>query len=379
LRLLSGLLCPFSAALLVSPAGLQGQVLHYQEPSAAAFVRSSAVRYGTVDTTALLLDVYRPAGVSAIRPTLVFYTYGAQRGNPVYTDWARIVAAKGVIAILADLRTDAPAQDFSTLLAFLEMHGAEHGIDTAAIAVFGASSNAENLLPIAQDPSERRIKGLVMYYGSNDAVTTLRRDLPMLLVRTGLDRPFVNAGIDSLAARALRQNVPLAVINLPSGHHGFEYTDDNAISRDVVDQTVAFVQRVTGSAYRAALANGVTRSTAAAQIYAGDFGAAAATYAELVRRSPDDARLRLAYGVALLENRQYALACSEFDKLRGRGLGPRDLGLPAARACLQKGDPEASLAWLQSIPKQFLPARVADEAVFAPLRERAEFRALFQR
>jgi hypothetical protein len=44
---------------------------------------------------------------------------------------------------------------------------------------------------------------------------------------------------------------------------------------------------------------------------------------------------------------------------------------------LQKGDPSLALAWLSSIPKPFLPARVKDDPVFAPLRERPEFKALF--
>jgi hypothetical protein len=46
---------------------------------------------------------------------------------------------------------------------------------------------------------------------------------------------------------------------------------------------------------------------------------------------------------------------------------------------LQKGDANLALAWLTSIPKQFLPARVKDEPVFASLRDRPEFKALFEK
>jgi Flp pilus assembly protein TadD len=102
-------------------------------------------------------------------------------------------------------------------------------------------------------------------------------------------------------------------------------------------------------------------------------------YAELVRARPDDATLRLAYGEALLGNRQYAEACSALERLKGKGLGPRDLGLPAARACMLMGDGDAALAWLRTIPKQFIPPAVATEETFAPLQNRPEFRALFQR
>ena len=36
------------------------------------------------------------------------------------------------------------------------------------------------------------------------------------------------------------------------------------------------------------------------------------------------------------------------------------------RACMQKGDADAAIAWLKSIPTRFLPLQVQDEAVFAP-------------
>jgi len=75
----------------------------------------------------------------------------------------------------------------------------------------------------------------------------------------------------------------------------------------------------------------------------------------MVAARPDDARLRLSYGEALLGSGQAAAACSEFDTLRDRGLGYRDLGRPAARACMQKGDPDEAITWLRSIPPRYLP------------------------
>jgi hypothetical protein len=101
-------------------------------------------------------------------------------------------------------------------------------------------------------------------------------------------------------------------------------------------------------------------------------------YAGLVASRTDDSTLRLAYGEALLGDGQYAAACDELEKLKGKGLGPRDLGLPAARACMQKGDPEAAIAWLRTIPQRFLPRDIEKDPVFAPLHGRPDFKALFQ-
>jgi predicted Zn-dependent protease len=142
----------------------------------------------------------------------------------------------------------------------------------------------------------------------------------------------------------------------------------------VIDETLEFVKRASSAAYQSAL-----RATAAGYVQTGKFHEAAAAYASMVTARPDDVRLRLAYGEALLGDGQAAAACSEFDKLGDKGLGYRDLGLPAARACLQKGYPDAAIRWLKSIPPQFLPPSVAEEPAFAALRNRKDSRALFKR
>ncbi|HVH56799.1 MAG TPA: hypothetical protein VM791_11115 [Vicinamibacterales bacterium] len=94
--------------------------------------------------------------------------------------------------------------------------------------------------------------------------------------------------------------------------------------------------------------------------------------------APENHTLRLAYGEALLGDKQFGAACDELEKLKGKGLGYRDLGIPAARACMQKGDTNAAIAWLQSIPVRFRPMELFDDPIFAPIKDRAEFKALFE-
>ena len=193
-----------------------------------------------------------------------------------------------------------------------------------------------------------------MYYGSAP-VTQFRLDLPVLYVRAGLDRPPVNESIASLAAVAIAQNAPLTLLNYAGGHHGFEQADDTDATRRVIDETLAFVTRSLSPQYQASLHASLSEATAAGFVQTKKFKEAAAEYGRMVASRPDDARLRLAYGEALLGDGQAGTACAEFEKLRDKGLGYRDLGLPAARACLQKGDPAAAVGWLNTIPPQFLP------------------------
>jgi predicted Zn-dependent protease len=154
--------------------------------------------------------------------------------------------------------------------------------------------------------------------------------------------------------------------------------DDEDATRDVVDSTIDFVKRMTMPAYQVSLRRGLPESTAAAHVSSGNFAAAAAAYGDLVKGKPDDVRLRLSYGEALLGASQFDAACTELEKLKGKGLGPRDLGVPAARACMQKGDAEAAIAWLKSIPQRYLPRALEKDPIFAPIQNRPEFKALFQ-
>ena len=217
---------------------------------------------------------------------------------------------------------------------------------------------------------------MVLYYGSAD-VKTFRGDLPTLFVRAGLDRPPVNRAMTELITLAQTQNVPVSVVNYPGGHHAFEMLDDEAATREVIDTTLDFVVRSTSPAYQASIRRGLPEATAAAHVAAGEFAAASTVYADLVKARADDPRLRLSYGEALLGASQFAAACSVFDQLKGKGLGPRDLGLPAARACLQKGDADAAIGWLARSRRAYRPRDVETDPVFAPLRDRADFKALF--
>jgi hypothetical protein len=352
----------------------------YPPPPVGSLQISRDIQYGATGDVRLLMDVYRPAGTPTAAPALIFFNTatGADRKNAFYAGWAQTAADKGLVGIVPDLRSGMQAEDFHALVRHLTARAADYGIDREALAVYAGSGNVFTAFPIVEGASETAIKAAVMYYGIAD-VGEFRRDLPVLYVRAGLDRPPVNRRIGELAALAITQNAPVTLLNHPSGHHAFEMVDGDAATRDVIERTLDFVKRATSSAYQSAMRQGLAEAEAAGSVLTGNYAQAASQYAHLVTLHPDDARLRLAYGEALLGNRQFETACREFDKLRDKGLGYRDLGLPAARACMQHGDADAAIAWLRSIPQRFLPADVRTDPVFAPLQGRPDFAALFQR
>lgn len=365
-------------SLIPSSGRAQGQKFAFPAPVKGITV-SKDIPYGTSGATTLRMDVYRPPAATGKRhPVLVFFNWatGPERSHPFYAAWARTAASRGLVAILPDLRDGSERADCQLLVRHLVQHASELGVDGEAIALYAGSGNVYTAFPMVEDPKQTAIKAAVMYYGAAP-ITEFRRDLPVLYVRAGLDRPSVNQDITTLAGLAVSQNAPLTLVNNPSEHHAFEMIDDTDASRDVIELTMDFVKRETAPGFLATIRQAVPEATAAGYVLTGNFKAAASIFSELVNSRPDDTRLRLAYGEALLGDAQFAAACAEFEKLKGKGLGPRDLGLPAARACMLKGDADAAVAWLQSIPSRFLPPEVANEPAFARLQKRADFRALF--
>ena len=349
------------------------------QPTSTHVSVTKDVQFGRADTVTLRMDVYRPADTRGRGlPTLVFFNraFGADRSQPFYAAWARAAASRGIVAILPDVRGGTEAADVQALLTHLLARGADVGVDRDAIAVFAGSGNVSAALPFVEDPKQTAIKAAVMYYGTAP-ITEFRRDLPVLYVRAGLDRPAVNQDITRLASLAVSQNAPLTLLNHPSGYHAFEMYNDDDATRDVMEQTISFVKRATAPSVQAVIRRGIPEATAAGHVQLQAYDKAAPIYADLVAARPNDSRLRLSYGEALLGAAQYAQACAEFEKLKGKGLGPRDLGLPAARACMQKGDADAAIAWLKTIPPRFLPSQIQTDAVFAPLQNRDDFKALF--
>ena len=348
----------------------------YPAPASGVVSANRDVVYDAA--SGLAMDVYRPARVSRTLPALIFFNVatGAQRGNAFYRAWAEVAASKGLVAIVPDLRRDSLQRDFDAVAGHVAANSDRYGIERGAVAVYAGSGNVYSAFPIIQDPKHADIRAAVMYYGSSN-VTQFRRDLPVLFVRAGLDRPDLNAAITRLTSLGVSQNAPITLLNHAFGYHAFEIRNDDAGTRDVIDQTIAFVKQALSPAYQSALRAGVVEATAAGHVLSGNTKEAAATYASLVTRRPDEPTLRLAYGEALLADSQFVAACAEFDKLKGKGLGPRDLGLPAARACALKGDGDAAIAWLQSIPARFRP-NVERDPAFVTLRDRADFRALAQ-
>jgi dienelactone hydrolase len=369
--------------VLLASIACRAQELRFVYPVRAPtdFTQRSNLVYKQTGRTELSLDLFLPTRSAPSKPLPVFVIFNGfggpfMRTSPQSQGWAKAATAHGFAAITAETTPEHVAEDFDELAFYLRQHAGELRIDPERL-VIAWSGNVSTGLPTVEDPQRKAIKAAVIYYGWAD-VPQVRLDLPVLFVRAGLDQPLTSQSVDKGIAAGIAANAPWTVLNYPGGRHGFDVLDDNDMSREIIEETFRFAQLAISDSHQSALHSGLAEASAAGAMFAGDFAKAATLYRELVAAHPQDARLLLAYGSALSGAKQYKQARAQFDRAKAiGGLGARDLGLPAAKACALDHDPEAAMAWLKTIPSQFLPASVQSDAVFAALRDGTDFQALF--
>jgi hypothetical protein len=376
-----------SFALLVSTAnicGAQELRLVTPLPAPAAIAEHKNLIYKQAGTTSLPADIYLPAGTPSSRPLPVFIVFNGfggtfMRTSPQAQSWAKLAVAHGFAGITFESTPEHAAEDFDSLAAHLKQHAGDLHLDPETLVAIAWSGNVSAALPTFEDPRRQALKAAIIYYGWAD-VPEFRLDLPVLFVRAGLDQPITNTSLDRHVAAGIAANAPWTLLNYPGGRHGFDVLDDNDLSREIIEETFRFALNAISISHRSALHAGLEEANAAGEMFTGNSENAAALYREIVAKHPEDARLLLAYGIALTGAKQYKLARTQFDHAQKiGGLGLRDLGVPAARACALDRDPDASIVWLKTIPPQFLPIAVRTDSDFAILKDRADFQSLFHK
>jgi dienelactone hydrolase len=354
----------------------------YPVPPPTGFTERSNLVYKQAGQTMLALDLFLPTGPALRKPLPVFIIFNGfggsfMRASQQSVGWAKAATAHGFAAVTAETTPDHAAEDFDALADYLRQHANDLHVDAERLAVIAWSGNVSAGLPAVENPRRKSIKAAIIYYGWAN-VPQIRLDLPVLFVRSGLDQPGTNQSLDRGVAAGIAANAPWTLLNYPGGRHGFDVFDDNDLSREIIDETFRFVQLAISDSHRAALHAGLAEATAAGAMFTEDFAKATGLYHDLVATHPQDARLLLAYGIVLTGAKHYNEARAQFDRAKAiGGLGQRDLGLPAARACVLDHDPDAAIAWLKTISPQFLPPSIQSDVDFASLKDRADFQALF--
>jgi tetratricopeptide (TPR) repeat protein len=355
----------------IPAAGVEKFVLPFA-PDGSLEVRRD-IPYRQVGEVGLRFDLYRPAREKRALPVVIFLNgIGASwmRGHVQYQGWARTAAAAGLVGITLDTREAGVAEDFDALVEYLRAHAAELRVDASRIVVWACSANVRAGLPLIEDPRRTFIQGAVFYYGTG-SVERFRLDVPLLVVRAGLDATELNRGLGEVVAGANAANVALTVVNHPAGHHGFDIVDDTEASRRIVRQTIEFMKASLDPAERAERLGGLAEAEAAARVYAQDWKAARTGYEALVAKRPEDATLHEKFGEVLLALGEPRRAIAEYERAIALGTINRGLDTMAiVTAYARLGETEMAIGWLEKMGPvlRFFAARLRQDPLFATLR-----------
>jgi hypothetical protein len=202
--------------------------------------------YKTAEGEPLRLDLYRPLDLQPgeKRPLVIFANWKRTSMTEwvLMVSWGQLVASTGLNAIVYQSAAD-PDADLNDLVAHVRKHAARLQIDAERIGIVTMSGNTVTALPFMTQPERGYIRCGVIYYGMIQR-PLVRRDLPLLIVRAGLEADLdLNQRLDDYMKKLLEQNAPVTLINYQNGHHSFDLRDDTDRSREIIKETLAFLKR----------------------------------------------------------------------------------------------------------------------------------------
>ncbi len=181
-----------------------------------------------------------------------------------FTSWCRIIAASGLAAIT--YQSTNPEKDIVALLNYLNSNSDKILIDQGRLAAFSVSAHTPTMISTSLRNTAINFKCAVVYYGfflpkdfkylpQIDSISNnmgfmtprlpdpinWRKDIPIMIIRAGKDNvPFINQSLSTFYDNAISQNLPITLINYPSGSHGFDVYNNNETSRQIIKNTIDF-------------------------------------------------------------------------------------------------------------------------------------------
>jgi len=199
-----------------------------------------------------------------------------------YVSTGQLVAAAGLIGIPFNHRSAEGrvskmwevATDIEAMVAFVGAHADELRINPDAIGVWAWSDGVPYLSKLLAAEAQQ-LRCMVAYYGVLDyqpfietlpdtLEPTQREEIadtlrafslvnilrakpgalpPVMIARAGLDHPVICDSIDRFATEAQAQGLVVEVADYPEGEHGFDSLDDGERSREIVKETLEFLEK----------------------------------------------------------------------------------------------------------------------------------------
>jgi acetyl esterase/lipase len=236
------------------------------------------LKYTKSDDPNVLMDIYMPPDLAEgiKRPAVIFLHGGAKtdytpKDWAIYTDWARLIAASGLVGVTFTHRLEYPnsslekaAADVRAAINYVRANSDKYHVDKDRICLSAYSAGGP-LLTLAMHGDMPFIRCLVGFYSFMDIrqsdyaktekpetvtsfspITYLQADPskipPMFIARAGHDEvPTMLDSIDRFVVEALSKNIALTFVNHPQGVHGFDNQNDDDRSKEIIRMAIEFI------------------------------------------------------------------------------------------------------------------------------------------
>jgi len=159
-----------------------------------------------------------------------------------HIDWAKLIAASGMIAVSAQTG-DAPIPNSYHVLEFLAANADLLGIDLTRIGFWACSSQGQPVFDALEDkelPYRDAFRAAVFIY--LDLASAIPSNWPeklsLFVVRVGFD--FDGPTVDRFVSQARSSGIPTEYIELPDAFHAFDVYENTQANKDVIRQALEF-------------------------------------------------------------------------------------------------------------------------------------------
>jgi acetyl esterase/lipase len=226
-------------------------------------------------------DVYQPRNSQNTKMPIVILIHGGvgpevtfrPKDWGFYREYGRLLAASGLVAVTFNHRLGYPqpfmdeaADDVARLISYIREHAAEYGADPDRICLAVYSAGGPLLSGYIRTPPPY-LRCLAAFYSVLDIrdselhrrfMTAAQRKAfspaaqlekhadrlpPMFVARAGRDQiPGLNTWMEKFLDVAVKKNASITLAIHPTGAHGFENSNDDDRSREIIRMAVEFLR-----------------------------------------------------------------------------------------------------------------------------------------
>jgi hypothetical protein len=341
----------YSLNSLSLEARAQSLEIMYHPPNRAKIKIRKNIEYNS--STKLKFDLYQTDHPNGDKPIVVLmngFGMPSQKDADYQVQWAKLIAEAGMSSITFESHADDVEGDFEALIGFIKRKKIDYLINTDKLVVMAFSGNVSKGMPIITNPRQHDVKAAIIYYGFGK-ILSFKYDMPVLLVRSGLDNPRTNRFIDTIAFQAFSNNAPWTIINHSSGRHPFEFDEKNEQSVLVIKQTLDFMSRSVSKEYITARDMKADEINAGTALYTFNWAEAILLYNKICKASPRaDNYMKLGHSYFGAQLYKEALAAYESCLQAGEGR-LRDLAIPASVSAARLRLENETFKWLTLLLK----------------------------